>query len=207
MARRKKIAVQTDNSNWQAPKKRKPRKPMSEEQRAAAAARLEKVREKRKKKNPDYGLSGIAQSLKELSEDHPRHPKKVKKWIKTQKDLASSERSSVRQNVKGAVARLAIHEGYVRHMQKYLRDGDWVDDFYGEHQQHKTRWKCTVLAYNDDGTPKRSVGVFYPDMGCVYTQEMFNEEKGISNVEPKKRKRKGKRQHNTGPLAKIKKKG
>ena len=60
MARRKKITVQTDNSNWQAPKKRKPRKPMSEEQRVAAAARLEKAREKRKEKNPDYGQSGVA---------------------------------------------------------------------------------------------------------------------------------------------------
>ena len=51
MARRKKIVVETDNSNWKAPKKRrKPRKPMSEEQRVAAAARLEKASEKRKAK-------------------------------------------------------------------------------------------------------------------------------------------------------------
>ena len=65
MARRKKIAVQTDNSDWQAPKKRKPRKPMSEEQRVAAAARLEKAREKRKEKNPDYGLSALPPVLKD----------------------------------------------------------------------------------------------------------------------------------------------
>ena len=45
MARRKKITVETDNSNWQAPKVRKKRKPMTEEQRVAAAARLEKARE------------------------------------------------------------------------------------------------------------------------------------------------------------------
>ena len=205
MVRKKKIIVETDNSNWQAPKKRKPRKPMSEEQRVAAAARLEKVREKRKEKNPDYGQSGIAQSLRDLPEDHPRHPKKVKEWIKTQKDLASSARSSVRQKIKGAAAQLAIHEGYIKHMQKYLRDGDWIDDFYGEHQQNKINHRCVALAYYDDGTPKRNVGMYYPDMGCVYTQEMFNEEKGISNVEPKKWKRKRKR--NTGPMAKVKKKG
>ena len=35
MARKKKIAVETDNSNWKAPKKRKPRKSMSKEQRVA----------------------------------------------------------------------------------------------------------------------------------------------------------------------------
>ena len=200
MARREKITIETDNSNWQAPKVRKKRKPMTEDQRAAAAARLEKVREKRKKKNPDYGQSALPPSLRDLPEEHPRHPNKVKEWIKTQKDLASSERGNVKLKIKGSEAQLAIHEGYIKNMQKYLRDGDWIDNFYGEHQQHKVRWKCIALAYYDDGTPKRNVGVFYPDMGCVYTQEMFNEEKGISNVEPERRKR------NTRSVAKTKKK-
>jgi len=207
MVRKKKITVETDNSDWQAPKKRKPRKPMSEEQRVAAAARLEKAREKRKEKNPDYGQSGVASDLKDLPEDHPLHPKKIKEWIKTQKDLVSSARSAVRQKIKGAEAQLSMHEGYIKNMQKYLRDGDWVDDFYGEHQQNKIRHRCVAMAYYDDGTPKRNIGVYYPDLGCVYTQEIVNEEKGISNGGSKKRKRKGKRQHNTGPMAKVKKKG
>ena len=60
VARRKRIVVETDNSNWKAPKKRrKPRKPMSEEQRVASAARLEKAREIRKAKTPDYGMSNV----------------------------------------------------------------------------------------------------------------------------------------------------
>ena len=206
MNKKKNITVETDNSNWQAPKIRKKRKPMTEDQRAAASARLEKAREKRKEKNPDYGQSALSPTLRDLPEDHPRHPKKVKEWIKTQKDLVSSARSSVRQKIKGAAAQLAIHEGYIKHMLKYLKDGDWIDNFYGEHQQNKINHRCVALAYYDDGTPKRNVGMYYPDMGCVYTQEMFNEEKGISNVEPKKRKRKGKRQHNTGSMAKVKKK-
>ena len=193
MNKKKNITVETDNSNWRAPKVRKKRKPMTEDQRVAAAARLEKVREKRKKKNPDYGQSALPPSLRDLPEEHPKHPNKVKEWIKTQKDLASSARSVVKQKIKGSEAQLAIHEGYIKNMQKYLRDGDWIDNFYGEHQQHKVRWKCIALAYYDDGTPKRNVGVFYPDMGCVYTQEMFNEEKGISNGGSEKRKRKGKR--------------
>ena len=33
---RKKIIATTDNSKWEAPKKRKPRKPMTEEQKKAA---------------------------------------------------------------------------------------------------------------------------------------------------------------------------
>ena len=192
MNRKKKITVETDNSDWQAPKKRKPRKPMSEEQRVAASERLAKAREKRKEKNPDYGQSALPLVLKDLPEDHPRHPKKVKEWIKTQKDLVSSARSSVRQKIKGAEAQLAVHEGYIKNMLRYLRDGDWVDDFYGEHQQNKIRHRCVALAYHDDGTPKRNIGTYYPDMGCVYTQELFNEEKGIVDVGKKRRKNKRK---------------
>jgi len=180
---KKKITVTTDNSKWEAPKKkRKRRKPMTEEQRQAASERLAKAREARAAKNPDYGKSGIAENLRGLPDDHPMSPANVKKWIKTQKGLASSERAGVRQKVKGAEARLANHEGYIRNCQTYLRTGDWVDDFYGEHQQGKIRKRCIALAYYwygpRKGQPKRDVGTFYPDMGCVYTQEMLEEEYG-----------------------------
>ena len=208
MAKRKRIVAETDNSDWQAPKKRKPRKRMSEEQRVAAAARLEKAREKRKAKDPDYGMSSIHESLRNLPNDHPLHPNKVKQWIKSQKDLASSARSSIRQKVKGAEAQLGVHEGYVRNMQRYLRDGDWIDMFYGEHQQYKIKYRCTSQAYYWDGPnkgqPKFDIGTYYPLLGCVYTQEMFNEEQGISNVGTGERKRRAKR--NTGSVAKDKKK-
>ena len=179
---RKKITATTDNSEWKAPKKRKRRKPMTEEQRQAASERLAKAREARAAKNPDYGKSGIAENLRGLPDDHPMSPANVKNWIKTQKGLASSERAGVRQKVKGAEARLANHEGYIRNCQTYLRTGDWVDDFYGEHQQGKIRKRCIALAYYwygpRKGPPKRDVGTFYPDMGCVYTQEMHEEEYG-----------------------------
>ena len=42
------------------------------------------------------------------------------------------------------------------------------------------------MAYYPDGTPKRDVGVYYPDMGCVYTKEMYEEDK-ILNVKGNKR--------------------
>ena len=198
---KKKISVTTDNSGWKAPKKRKPRKPMTEEQRAAAAKRLEKAREKRAEKNPNYGQSGIHPTLRDLPDNYPTHPKKVKQWIKTQKDLASSERAGVRQGIKGAYARQSNHEGYVRNMQRYLRDGDWVDNFYGEHQEHKIGWKCVAMAYDKDGTPKRNVGTRYSDIG-VYSQEMYNEDKGIVNVERKRATRK----RNKGAVEKKKNK-
>ena len=186
----RKIKASTDNSGWVEPKKkiRKRRKPMTEEQKQAAAARLEKAREARAAKNPDYGQSGIHASLRDLPDDHPAHPKKVKRWIKTQKELAASERRAVKQGVKGAYSRQCTHEAYVRNLVKYLRDGDYVDMFYGEYMEHQVKRKCVAMAYESDGTPKRDVGVWYPDIG-TYTQEMFNEDRGIVS-EPSKKKRK-----------------
>ena len=186
----RKIKASTDNSGWVEPKKkiRKRRKPMTEEQKQAAAARLEKAREARAAKNPDYGQSGIHTSLRDLPDDHPAHPKKVKRWIKTQKELAASERKSVKQGVKGAYSKQCIHEAYVRNLVKYLRDGDYVDMFYGEYMEHQVKRKCVAMAYESDGTPKRDIGVWYPDIG-TYTQEMYNEDRGIVS-EPSKKKRK-----------------
>ena len=122
----KKIIATTDNSKWKTPKKRKP---MTEEQKKAAGERLAKAREARAAKNPDYGKTGVHTSVKHLEDEHQLHPDKVKNWIKTQKDLAKVQRISVRQNIKGAAAKLADHEGYVRNMQSYLRTGHWIDDF------------------------------------------------------------------------------
>ena len=122
----RKIKATTDNSGWVEPKVRKKRKPMTEKQRQAAAERLVKVREKRVEKNPDYGLSGVHESLRNLPDEHHAHPKKVKQWIKTQKELVAEERRAVKQNIKGAYARQSSHEGYVRNLLRYLRDGDYV---------------------------------------------------------------------------------
>ena len=185
---RKKVTVRTDNSTWKAPKVRKKRKPMTEEQKAAAAERLAKAREKKAAADPNYGQSGVAECLRNLPEDYPLHPKKVKVWIKTQKDLASSERRQKRLGNKSANP--DIHESYVRNMKTYLRSGDWIDMFYGEHQEKRVRYRCVALAYDKDGNPKRNVGTFYPDIGMMWTQELQDEERGISRVDDERPKRK-----------------
>ena len=200
----RKIKASTDNSGWVEPKKkiRKRRKPMTEEQKQAAAARLEKAREARAAKNPDYGQSGIHPSLRDLSDDSPISPKKVKQWIKTQKDIMSSEKAAERQGVKGARSRWKNAEAYIRDMNTYLRNGDWISMFYGEHEQHKVKYRVHAMAYDKDGNPKRDVGTWYPDIG-TYTQEMFDEDKGI---EHERKDRKTKRSNNKGPVEKKKSK-
>jgi hypothetical protein len=175
----RKIKVETDNSKWQAPKVRKKRKPMTEVQRVAATERLAAARDKKREENPEFGMSGIHESLRDLPKDHQLHPDKIKNWIKTQKDLLSSEKKGVRLNVKGAIARAADHDGYIRNMKSYLRNGDWTSDFYGEHQDKKIRWKCTALGYYwygpKTGQAKRDVGVYYPDLGMVWEKDMEND--------------------------------
>ena len=209
----RKITSKTDNKGWTDPSKkkvRKKRKPMTEEQKAAAAERLEKARAVRAAKIPDYGMTGIHESLRDLPDDYPITPKKVKQWIKTQKELASMERRNEKKNVKGATARKTSHEAYVRNLQKYLKDGDYVDMFYGEHQDKIISNRCFAQAYYWEGPkkgqPKFSVGTYYPLLGTVYTQEMFNEDRGISDEgrpegKPKRRKR------NKGPVETKSKKG
>ena len=169
MARR--ANVETDST---LPKQRKRRKPMTPEQKKAAGERLAKARAERIAKNPPKYKS-IHPSVLERSEDDPWHHTIVKAWIKTQKELVSIARSDVRRKVKGAEAQLASAEGYIRNMERYLRDGIWLDMFWGEHGQNKTRTVCLVMAYHPDGTPKRNVGTWYPDIQCVWTREMENE--------------------------------
>jgi hypothetical protein len=57
-------------------------------------------------------------------------------------------------------------------MEHYLKSGDWIADFMGPQENEKTQWKCIAMAYHSDGTPKRSVGIFYPDINMVWTNEM-----------------------------------
>jgi len=173
---KKKITSLTENSKWIAPKTRKKRKPMTDEQKVASSERLAKAREVRAAKNPDYGKGSFHKSLRELLDVHPLHPDKIKKWIKTQKELATTERAQVKQNIKGSIARLAMHEGYIREMQSYLKHGDWVSIFYGEYQERKIRNHCYALSYHwfgpNIGKPKRDVGTFYPDLGMVWESGM-----------------------------------
>lgn len=152
-------------------KTRKRRKPMSDEQRAAAAERLALAREKRLKENPPEYKS-IHPSVLEKGDDHAWSHKKIKQWIKTQKDLLSAEKRNARANIKGAIAKVAQIEGYIRNLETYLRTGTYLDLFWGEYQQNKVRSVCLVMAYHPDGTPKRNVGTWYPDIGCEWTKEM-----------------------------------
>ena len=146
---------------------RKKRKPMSEEQRKAAGERLAKARAKRQAANPPQ-YKYIHETVLARTEDDPFHFRKVQGWIKTQREELALARKDLRANTKGAPARVANHQAYIRNLEKYLRDGDYVDDYYGEYQQNRIRHKCLHLSYDADGNVKRTHGVFYPDLGITW---------------------------------------
>ena len=122
-----------------------PRRRMTEEQKIAASERLRVAREKRLRENPPK-YANIHSTVLEKPDEHPFSRKKVVQWIKTQKSLLASERGNVRRKVKGAEAKVADHTAYIRHCEWYLRNGDWIDDRYGEYQEKKTKWITVVPA-------------------------------------------------------------
>ena len=134
---RKKIIASTNNNGWVAPKPRKRRKPMTAAQRVAAAERLEKARAM---KAPAQNQS-IHPEVLAKPDDHFLSVKNVRSWIKSSKEQLSSFKSEMRRDVKGAKAKVYSKEGYIKNMQHYLKHGDWIDDFYGEYEEKKVRWK------------------------------------------------------------------
>ena len=168
----------TGNIKVKKPRKKREYTP---EQKAALVERMQKAREAR---GPAKNLS-IHESIRELAEDHPLHPNKVKDWLKYQKDILKSMKGF--KESKDAKERAAYHDTdtYIFHLQKYLSDGIWRDNRYGEEKQNNIRKYSVAMAYYADGTPKRTVGVFYQDIGEEYTQEMENEDnaarKKVSN--------------------------
>ena len=122
-----------------------PRRKMTEEQREKAAERLRVAREKRLRENPPK-YANVHPSVLAKPDDDPLSRKNVVSWIKTQKSLLSAERGNVRRKVKGAIAKVADHQAYIRHMETYLRNGDWIDDCYGEYQEKCVKWRVVVPA-------------------------------------------------------------
>ena len=165
-------------------KRRKPRKPLTDEQKAERRERLAKARAN--KKPPKY--TAIDPKVRDLPDEHPLCLKNVRQWINTNKAERARQHKLARADKK-AFSEYNRLDVYVQNLESYLRSGVYLDLFYGENQEFKMKYRCVTMAYYDDGTPKRDVGVFYPDIG-VYTQEMYDID---HNVQPKKRKKRSKK--------------
>ena len=156
----------------------KKKRKLSEEHKEKLRIRLAEMRAK--KKPSEY--KNIAKSVLVLPDDDTYSFKNVKEWIKENKLQVSALGQQARSmsnapKEKQAASNLAdSKKAYIRYCEYYLRSGDWIGIFSGANEEHKVVPKCVAMAYYPDGTPKRTVGVFYPDIGRVWSSGMDESE-------------------------------
>ena len=159
----------------QPKRKYRKKRELTPEQKQAAIDRLAAAREKRQRENPPQ-YKNIHPDVLALDDDSEWSHKNVKEWIRKQKDHLKALKQCVRRGDKGAEARYISTHSYINNMESYLRTGVWIDLFWGEERALKTSYKCEALAYYHQGPkkgqPKRTSGVFYPDLSVVYTKDM-----------------------------------
>lgn len=181
--RKKREALQTLGlEKYDRSKKPRKKRKMTEEQKAAAAERLAKAREAKK---PSQLLT-VHESLRDIPETDPFAPARVRGWIKNQSLMLKSMKSMKDSKDPKDRAAYTDTEVYLANLQAYLRTGVYLDSRWGAERQHRVTQKCVAMAYYPDGTPKRTVGVWYPDIG-TYTKEMELEDNGgVRSVSNKK---------------------
>ena len=157
-----------------AKKKRK----LSEETKEKLRNRLAEMRAK--KKPAEY--KNVSKKVLALPDDDRYSFKNVKEWIKETKDQISASNSQARgrgvtpQDRQKASNFADSKKAYIRYCEHYLKTGDWIGMFSGKHEEQKVIPTCVAMAYYPDGTPKRSVGVFYPDINAVLTNGLDESE-------------------------------
>lgn len=114
--------------------------------------RMEALRAKRKPPK----LANVHPSILELSDDDTLSYANVKKWIATQEGIAKSaglvERSRNREipqkeRDKAMRERMGA-QAYIRSIKRYIATGDWSAMYYGEYEQHLTKWVTVAAAEN-----------------------------------------------------------
>ena len=149
------------------------RKKLSEERKQELRDQLTKARSK--KKTAEY--KNVYPSVLAKPDDDPLSLKSIKKSIKHNKEKAAAFLTNSRR--RGTTPKQSIADkinadgakAYIRMMEHYLRTGDWISDFMGDDEEKKTQWKCVAMAYHEDGTPKRTKGVWYPDINAICVSE------------------------------------
>ena len=165
---RKKIVMKRE------PLKIKKKRKLSEEHKEKLRARLAEMRAK--KKPAEY--KNIAKSVLALPDDDTYSFKNVKEWIKENKLQVSAlgqqarNTSALPKERQAASNLVDSKKAYIRYCEHYLKHGDWIGIFSGASEEHRVVPKVIAMAYNPDGTPKRSVGFWYPDIKTVWTKEM-----------------------------------
>ena len=169
MAKRsRKVPVEMrEASKVKTVKAKRKRKPMTEEQKAAAVERLAKARAaKAPAKN-----SSVPSIFHDIPEDDPLSLKSTKANLKLNQDLLKAIKNL--KDSKDAKERMYYTNisVYVDNLKKYLSTGVYMDNKFGPERNGTIQYRCVAMAYHKDGTPKRTIGIWYPDVG-TWTIEM-----------------------------------
>lgn len=160
-------------------KKQRKKRVLSEAQKEALRERLVKMRANRKP--AEY--KNIHNSVLALDDEDPYSFNNMKLWIKHNKEMISMltaqsrNREITEKNKNLARVQAENKKGFIRYIEHYLRTGDWIGMFSGQDEEHKCVPKCIAMAYYPDGTPKRTVGTWYPDIETVWTKDMESDSK------------------------------
>ena len=171
---RKKVIVE------RKPIKVKRTRKISEEQREVLRERMTEMHKKRKP--AEY--KNVSKVVLTLPDDDKYSFKNVKEWIKHNKEMVAALGKQGRGRYVGEKERriaenqAASRKSYIRYCEHYLKSVDWIGMFSGQDEEHKVTPRCVAMAYYPDGTPKRSVGVFYPDIDMVWSKGMDETEYG-----------------------------
>ena len=150
------------------------KKTLSVAQKEAQRIRLEKMRAK--KKPPEY--KNVHPYVLSLDDEEPYSLKNVKVWIKHNKELITMLNARARnkdmspKDKQQALTQADDKKAYIRYIEHYIKTGDWIGMFSGQNEMKRVIPKVVAMAYYPDGTPKRTVGCWYPDIESVWTKEM-----------------------------------
>ncbi len=164
------------------PMKVKRTRKITEEQREALRERMKLMRAKRAPSE----YKNVSKMVMSLPDDDTYSFKNIKAWIKHNKEMVAAlngqarSRSATDKERRTSEISAASKKAYIRYMEYYLKTGDWISMFSGQDEEHKVVPRCVAMAYYADGTPKRSVGVFYPDINTVWTKNMNETKYGTS---------------------------
>jgi len=110
----------------------------------------------------------------EKDEDHAVYYPKVKEWIvetkaflKASKNYQESPDSSLRTQYR-------TMETYLYNLNAYVKTGVWLDSHYGEKREYRQISACIAPAYDADGMQKRTIGIYYADVGGIWTKELMS---------------------------------
>ena len=106
------------------------------------------------KKPPQY--KNIHEDVKSLPDDSTLSVKNVKEWEKHNKDRVKECKHQIRRLPKGKEKYLLEREVenrqvYLANIVKYFDTSTWTDLFYGKNQEHRTRYRTLVYAYDSEG--------------------------------------------------------